>query len=69
MNESVTARAATYKVKSITFEGDAPTDYACQTRWLAAKTTSTGRASTWCRHYHETESQARTCGAQLGATA
>ena len=68
MNERVTAFDA-YKIKAITFEEGAPTEYAGQTRWIAAKTTATGRASTWCRHYHDTELQARTCGDQLSDTA
>lgn len=56
-----------FKVKPITFAANAPSEYAGQTRWLAAKLTATGRASTWCRHYHETDSQAHECGSMLSA--
>lgn len=56
---------AVHKVKSITFGDGAPTEYAGQTRWIAAKKTATGRASAWCRHYHETEAQAHKCGKKL----
>lgn len=54
-----------HKVRSVTFAPDSGSQYAGQTLWLAARLTATGRASMWCRHYHQSESQAHECGAAL----
>lgn len=54
--------SAEYRVKPVRFQPNDPTQYAGQTRWLAAKLTATGRASVWCRHYHESEQLAHKCG-------
>lgn len=67
MCQGAAAADASFTVKPITFAANSPSEYAGQTRWLAAKLTATGRASTWCRHYHETEPQAHECGSSLSA--
>lgn len=59
--DCATRLLAQTRVRPVTFKADAPSQYAGQTRWLAATVAASGRASVWCRHYHETEEQAVVC--------